>query len=81
MITDFGPGEEVKDLGGIISIGRDKIEAIVGARLFGINKLIIVGKGGKILVYEIVKNSKLKLIHKKQCCLEKEEEVDVFDVF
>ena len=64
-MTGFGPGEEVKDLGGIISIGRDKIEAIVGIHMFGVNKLIVVGRGGKILVYEIVKNSKLKLIHKK----------------
>lgn len=63
-----------------IEIPETKMNKIAGIKIYDVKKVAVFGQDGTILFYDIVNNSRVKLIFEKKCVLEPFERVDCFDI-
>ena len=56
------------------------MERIFGVKMFGINRVAVMGFKGTLLYYEINEKGMVRQIHEKKCVLRGDEIVDTFDV-
>jgi len=63
-----------------VTIPESQMDKIAGIKIYDMKKVCVFGQDGTILFYDIVNNSRLKLIHEKKCKLDSNERIDTFDV-
>lgn len=80
VLTNFGSKAECREVGGPVIV-PERVGPVVGAELFGANKILIIDRKGTLLIYSIISGQKIRLGYEKNLPLTQSEEVDVFDTF
>lgn len=72
--------EKGRDLGSVVEVSKKKIKKIIGIRVFRVDNLVVCGLNGVVMKYEILNNKKLSYITSVKLNLEKDEEIDTFEI-
>lgn len=78
-ITDLDT-DRGRDVGGVVKLSESKVKRIIGLRVFKMANVIACGSNGTVVKYDIINGKKISFISSLKLGIEKDEEVDNFEI-